>query len=120
MELDLFTIFSNPKFVMSNNCTELKHNIGLICEELTGFHTQEKSLHSQTIAIIRRFKKKKKSLVAILKCQCDQMFLSSHKVKLETQLNQDNITYDITDQLLIEALNELHYDTKVACKVTDK
>ena len=62
MELDLFTVFSHPKFVISNNCTELKHNIGLICEELTGFHTQEKSLHSQTIALIRKFKRKKNNL----------------------------------------------------------
>ena len=60
MNIDLLSIFSHENFVLSKNYTELKHNIGQICVEISGIKAEEKSIQSQTIAIIKRFKKQKK------------------------------------------------------------
>ena len=67
MNIDLLSIFSHEKFVVSKNYTELKHNIGKICVEISGIKAEEKSIQSQTIAIIKIFKIQKKGLGTIKK-----------------------------------------------------
>ena len=84
-DIDLYSIFSHEKFVFSKKFTELKHNIGHICEELSGIQAEEKSLESQTIAVIRRLKKEKKGLGTILKCEKDKIFLHTKLVRLERE-----------------------------------
>ena len=84
-DINLLSIFSHEKFVFSKKFTELKHNIGHICEELSGIQAEEKSLESQTIAIIRRFKKEKKGLGTILKSGKDKIFLRTKLVRLERE-----------------------------------
>ena len=85
MNIDLLSIFSHEKFVLSKNYTELKHNIGKICVEISGIKAEEKSIQSQTIAIIKRFKIKKKGLGTILKCEKDKIFLHTKLVRLERE-----------------------------------
>ena len=85
MNIDLLSIISHEKFVVSKNYTELKHNIGKICVEISGIKAEEKSIQSQTIAIIKRFKKQKKGLGIILKCEKETKFVRTKYVRLERE-----------------------------------
>ena len=87
MNIDLLSIFSHEKFVVSKNYTELKHNIGKICVEISGIKAEEKSIQSQTIAIIKRFNIQKKGLGTILKCEKEKKFLRTKYVRLESKNN---------------------------------
>ena len=87
MNIDLLSIFSHEKFVVSKNYTELKHNIGKICVEISGIKAEEKSIQSQTIAIIKRFKIQKKGLGTISKCKKEKKFLRTKYVRLESKNN---------------------------------